>query len=455
MTGVVLLASIQFALISFDELAALRAPFVISVAGRPFNLLANGFFVQFPASERTDPGYAVAPAVLSVVDAARQTAGRAEIHLGLLVNSYPIHEKHFLYQIYTAFPQVRLRELARNWNNQPAYNQLFEMDYVLASDRANDRIDEESQAVMARIRNDPADMFNQAFRPVQAWTLPNGETLTLYGRRFAATEPGLAAEGMLALLTYFGDRLGPGDAVVLAAPDQIYGLGLALPAAASADIVPLPTDGADVNAALDTLQALARSHERIFFVTHNAEQVDPGRQMEGWLHANLAAGSEAWANSIQVMPFAPVRTSPINLTAPLTWTAGLKLAKAVQMPTLAGVNPVAGGALVTRLTWAGHEGAPLKASLQLLAPDGQLAAQEDRDLRTGEQTLMLLIPRSAAPGPYDLVLTVYDPATQQRLALSEGGDAAHLARVQVDANPARPRPVAPLVEPDEGEDEEG
>ena len=73
-----------------------------------------------------------------MVDAARQAAGRDEIHLGLLVNSYPIHEKHFLYQIYTTFPQVRLRELARNWNNQPAYNQLFEMDYVLASDRTND-----------------------------------------------------------------------------------------------------------------------------------------------------------------------------------------------------------------------------------------------------------------------------------------------------------------------------
>ena len=227
------------------------------------------------------------------------------------------------------------------------------------------------------------------------------------------------------------------------------------PPQASADIVALPTDGADVNAALDTLQALARSHERIFLVTHNAEQVDPERQMEGWLRANLAAGSEAWANSIQVTPFAPVQTSPINLTAPLTWTAGLQLASAVQMPTLAGANPVAGGALVTRLTWTGHDGAPLKASLQLLAPDGRLAAQEDRDLSTGEQTFMLLIPRSAAPGPYYLALTVYDPATQQRLALTEGGGTAHLARVQVDANPARPRKVAPLVQPDEEQDEEG
>ncbi len=104
-TGVLLIASAQFALLSFDELVALRAPFVISAAGRPFNLLANGFFVQFPASERTDPGYAAAPEVLSVVDAARQAAGRDEIHLGLLVNSYPIHEKHFLYQIYTTFPR--------------------------------------------------------------------------------------------------------------------------------------------------------------------------------------------------------------------------------------------------------------------------------------------------------------------------------------------------------------
>ena len=189
------------------------------------NLLANGFFIQYPASGVTDPGYAVAPDVLAYVDGQRQPGGRLPgkdvVNLGLLVNSYQVHEKHFLYSIYKDFPHVRLRELARNWSQQPAYNQLFDMDYVLVSDTHTFRTNENSQAAVQRILYDPTDAFNQAFEPVRQWTLPSGEQLTLYGRRFAALEPGVAPDDYQQLLQFFGDRLGPGDAVVLVSPDRL------------------------------------------------------------------------------------------------------------------------------------------------------------------------------------------------------------------------------------------
>ena len=233
--AVVLIVGIsQYALISFDELAPWRTPFRIEVAGRPLNLLANGFFIQYPTSGVTDPGYAVAPDVLAYVDSQRlpggRLAGKEVVNLGLLVNSYQVHEKHFLYPIYKDFPNVRLRELARNWSEQPAYNQLFDMDYVLVSDTHTFRTNENSQAAVQRILYDSADAFNQAFEPMRQWTLPSGEQLTLYGRRFAPLEPGVAPDDYQQLLAFFGDRLGPGDAVVLVSPDQVYMLGLSLPA---------------------------------------------------------------------------------------------------------------------------------------------------------------------------------------------------------------------------------
>lgn len=114
------------------------------------------------------------------------------------------------------------------------------MDFVLVSDTHTFRTNENSQAAVQRILYDPADAFNQAFTPVQEWKLPSGERLTLYGRRFPAPAGYVDPADYQQLLALFGDRLGPGDAVVLVSPDQVYMLGLALPADAGATIAPLP-----------------------------------------------------------------------------------------------------------------------------------------------------------------------------------------------------------------------
>ena len=455
----------QFALISFDELAAWRAPLQLPIGGQPLNLLANGFFIQYPTSGVTDPGYAVAPEVLRYVDEQRgpggAIAGKEAANLGLLVNSYQVHEKHFLYGIYMDFPQVRLRELARNWSDQSAYNQLFDMDFVLVSDTHTFRTNENSQAVVQRILYDPADAFNQAFAPVREWTLPSGEHLTLYGRRFASLEPGVAPADYQQLLTLFGDRLGPGDAVVLVSPDQVYMLGLALPADAGATIAPLPQPGADTDATatVTRLQALAAQHRRMFLVSHNAEQVDPDGQIEGWLREHMAAGNDLWAGGVRVTPF--VARPPVNGMAALAaaaWPDGLRLT--AQAPTVT----MAGDALVVRANWemgnenmggdVGLQARPTRASLQLLGPDGSLAAQEDRDIAAGEQDFVLLIPRSDAAGDYRLAMVLYDPVSGERFSAAGGEDLAELGTVHIDPVPTRaPVEYPPLRHPEDAEDE--
>ncbi len=420
---ILLIAAAQFVLISFEIVAPWRAPLHVQLPGGPVNLLAHGFFLQYPASEETDPGYAIAPEVLTLVDNARVAHERDRINLGLLVNSYELHEKHFLYQIYTTYPQVTLRELARNWNDQPAYNQLFEMDYVLLDDTHTFRTSEASQAVVKRILTQPDDLFNRAFQPVHHWTLPSKEKVTLYERRFADTEPGLAPADYQALLQQLGANWGPGDALVLTAPDQAYIMGLSLPADNTLAILPLPTGLKTDQASLDELTRLAQTHERIFLLNHNAATVDPDGTIEKWLRSRWLAGPDIWLNALRVTPFIAEK-----MPAAPTQTVNAQWQQGAMLQDIA-VNQTAfqaRGALAVQLYWQPLGLVDHKISLQLLGPDGALVAQQDADMSKAQPPFVLLLPHTLPPGAYKLMAILYDPKTLQRDKLTNGPDALEL-----------------------------
>ncbi|CAN5376137.1 hypothetical protein BH10CHL1_BH10CHL1_15620 [soil metagenome] len=420
---VLLVAAAQFVLISFEVAAPWRAPLHLQLPGGSVNLLAHGFFLQYPASEETDPGFAITPEVLTLVDNARVAHKRDRINLGLLVNSYELHEKHFLYQIYTTYPQVTLRELARNWNDQPAYNQLFEMDFVLVDDTHTFRTSEASQAVVKRILTQPEDLFNRAFQPVHHWTLPSKEKVTLYERRFADTEPGLAPADYQTLLQQFGVNWGPDDALVLTAPDQAYIMGLSLPADNTLSILPLPTGLKADQESLNALAQLAQTHDRIFLLNHNAATVDPDGTIENWLRGHWLAGPDIWINALRVTPF-------IAEKMPAAPTEMIN-AQWRQSATLRGIaiNQEAlhaSGALAVQLYWQRLGLADHKISLQLLGPDGALVAQQDADMTKAQPPFVLLLPHELAPGAYKLIAILYDPKTLKRDKLVNGPDALAL-----------------------------
>ena len=102
--AVLTLALAQYALISFDELATWRPRLVVNMSGGPVNLLASGFFIQYPASGRTDPGYAVAPEVLSVVDGARTAAGKEVTTSGTAGQLLPASRETFSLPDLQIFP---------------------------------------------------------------------------------------------------------------------------------------------------------------------------------------------------------------------------------------------------------------------------------------------------------------------------------------------------------------
>jgi hypothetical protein len=225
--------------------------------------------------------------------------------------------------------------------------------------------------------------------------------------------------------------------------------------------VPLPLPGESESETVKRLQTLVDKYARLFLVSHNAEKVDPNGSVEAWLRAHAAAANDQWAGSVRVTPFVPVADAgaPVAELETASWASGPTLALASVQPGGQVLTPTAGSALAVTLQWENadetSDGAtPRKASLQLLGPDGALAAQEDREVVAGEETFVLLIPRSAAPGDYRLVLVVYDPATGQRFATVAGAELAELGTVAIGPAPA-PAPVElpPLRHPDDAADE--
>ena len=280
-------------------------------------------------------------------------------------------------------------------------------------------------------------MFNRAFHPVQRWTLPSGEQLTLFARRFEPTEPGVATEDILALLSLFDDQLGPGDAVVLTAPDLVYSLGLALPADAGATVAPLPAANQSPAEIAATLEALRQTQGRIFFVRHNADQVDPDGIIEGWLQANTTAANDLWANSLRVTPFVPVADSDRRTLAAVQRLDGWRKAGSSSAISVIGDSHAGEWWSASRGVDVADSG---RKTAQGIAPvahaDDVLIAQEDRDLNAEEQTFVLLIPRSTLPGDYRLSLTIYDPSTLERVPLADGTLQMPLGQIQIGANPA-------------------
>jgi 4-amino-4-deoxy-L-arabinose transferase-like glycosyltransferase len=448
---VMLLAWAQFAIISFDALHGWRDQFVLELPRGEINLLANGFFIQYPAMERTDPGFAIVPQILARVEEGRQARRTARplrraddgVTLCLIVNTQQINNDHFLVDIYADFPKIRLRSLVENKSGKPTYPKLFGMDYVLlTTDYANQRrgIQEASLRASERILSKPDDLFNRAYRQVEQYPLPNGETYILYERRFADREPGLIPETYHKLMQEMGREFGENDTLILSAPDQSYIMGVLLPEDSPASLLPLPSDNATFDSTIAALARAAQGSKRLFLLSHNSSIADPEGHIEAWLRANTITGAETWIDSLRVSAFIPDKgaseLSPINATF------------GNNGPTLEGLafdeSPLQpGDALTAALLWDDRDDSQisdlnLKVSLQLISPEGTLVAQQDtsRKLRgttltTGLQALALLIPRDITPGNYRLIVSLYDPQSLQRLPLADGSEVLELGGVEI------------------------
>jgi 4-amino-4-deoxy-L-arabinose transferase-like glycosyltransferase len=216
--AVALLAGLQCLVLSFDglgwvrEAAILDLPVVGSVP-----VFASGPQNQLPSFGDTDGRFWIVPDVLEYVTA--HGMGSEPVELGLLVNTQQLNEQHFQYIIYTDYQgQVRTRELALNLANQPVYPQLNEVDYLLLmSDHPAHRIHPDSLKIVEAILNGPPPEFQEAFRLVQSYPLPDGSVAYLYERKGTLAAAGSAiGSALLARARVVDWGVGPANGAVAA-----------------------------------------------------------------------------------------------------------------------------------------------------------------------------------------------------------------------------------------------
>lgn len=243
----------------------------------------------------------------------------------------------------------------------------------------------------------------------------------------------------------------PGDVILLTAPNQVEVFSYYYQG--DAPLYPLPRGlGGDDAATQAEVEAVIGEHARIFAVFWGEEERDPRRIVQATLDAGAYPVASAWYGDVRLAQYAVLGPAP---DAPAV-ILDTRFGDALRLTGYALSAPAArsGDALGVTLFWTVDALLPAryKITVQLLAPDGTLAAQHDAEPAnnlaptttwTPGQAVMdthgLLVPPDAPPGEYALVVAVYalDPP-HDRLPVSGDGAAdglLPLGVVQIAAPP--------------------
>lgn len=174
----------QFLALSYCSLGWLRERAVLALAADlEINLLAQGQYIELPASGRTDPGYYVVPQILDQVMADRLDDGREEVQLCLLVNNPYVNSLIVRYEMYDRYPGIALRRFEEGVEEPPFYPKLFECDYLLLMSGWTELLGEAAYEAVAALESSPS-AFHETFELRREYTVPNGEVAYLYRRRY-------------------------------------------------------------------------------------------------------------------------------------------------------------------------------------------------------------------------------------------------------------------------------
>ncbi len=164
-----------------------------------------------------------------------------------------------------------------------------------------------------------------------------------------------------------------------------------------------------------------------------------GRILEDALDADLRAQAysvvDSWHGTTRLELFVRAPDPPLpRAPRPIAFEQGVTLAD-----WGISTEPVAAGQDIVRarFAWSARAAEEFKASLRLLDRNGDLWAQDDRELARDWQRIGFAVPLGTPPGEYEIRLAVYRAQDGTRLSQSD----ATLARVQVVA-PAQPNLAA-------------
>jgi 4-amino-4-deoxy-L-arabinose transferase-like glycosyltransferase len=391
----------QWALVTFDRLGPLHA------ASAP--LWAVEKYAIRPATGVADPRYAIVDDVLATI----QATTPASTTLGILLDTPAIHQGAFEYPILNRALPVELASL--NGPNLTGRHDVIANQWVLLKDGDNREMAPLSQQVSAEIQAG-ALWFDRLYSRAAAWTLPDGDTVTLY-RRAA----GPAAPYQFSTILY-GDlppiaevvRSWWSDAATLVFTDADTAVWLGTQEA-PLDRVVIPAPGArltpaDLEEAAGTMIVVSRYDTP---------------EYQAWLRESLDYVQEVSSGEFTATLYGRPDRPLVPVQVDAAWP-GLSL---TEIETLPGLRP--GEVLPVSLAPASAPETLHNISLRLLDPGGQQVAQQDTALTGGDLRLALFVPPGAPAGDYTLAALVYDAATLAPLPDNGGMELVPLTTVSV------------------------
>ena len=202
--------------------------------------------------------------------------------------------------------------------------------------------------------------------------------------------------------------------------------------------------------ALQVMERLMAEHERIWFVTGGLPVNDPENEVERWLADAAFKADDQWYDDYRLVRYATpllldeALVKPFSI--PLTTTGG-EVVTIVSAQTPQSIDP--GGILPIRIDFevVTPQDSDLRWFIQLITPDGYPIALLDSGPVDGyvpftqlpvnevlEESFALQLPATAAPGVYQLIAGLYDPAAEgaPRLITPNGSDFVEIGKITVD-----------------------
>lgn len=390
---------VQWGMFTFDS----WSPFLVQT--RAFWVVSD--YVLPPASQETDPGYWIGPALLKRVG---EDQGNTQ-SLGMLVNTHQVHPGIVNYLIALAHKNITVTDLSSdehgNWAN------LLASQWILLKNGDNGNVDPSGQGLHQRIMaGDP--LFTALYTQVAQYPLPNGDIVSLYHRAqgpgHPAAEPNLLKQSQ-AVAAAIRSAWSSHASLVYATGDLAVWVGMHDPSRARVQVLPADRKLAEKN--------LSDLNDTLLVVLNHEES-----KLEAWLdqHAyrTIEIGDDFAAVAIYGRPPAPLQNFPTHAAWQDMHLSTVK--------TYAHIAP--GQVLPLETKVEGGMNATAKMSVRLLARDGAIVASHDRPVLAADR-FGLFVPPTTPPGVYQLVMLVYQPESGAPFANQLGKDTTPLLTVNV------------------------
>jgi 4-amino-4-deoxy-L-arabinose transferase-like glycosyltransferase len=393
----------QWTLYTFD--------FMAPVQTRSAALWTTGDYMARPAAGSADPGYWIQPDVLATITDPNASEDEP-VTFGMLVDSREIHRGSFRYLIGADKLPIELTALSEAETG--SWSDMLANQWVLVKDGDPGDIVEPGLSVLARVQaGDP--LFERLYAPIKQYSLPDGDTVTLYRRAEGSPRPTdfpvvlietrAIAEAINALWSEHAT-------LFLSNADTATWVGIH---DLVADDIRVPREGESIADLLG---------DEVTGTIMTVTRYDTS-EVQNWLRSNSDYVSEVGDGEFRLTIFGrperPLTVLPVG--------SGWEEVMIKELHSFDRVTP--GEVLPIELELGGLTDGSRKLSMRLLSPTGDAVAQRDV-IAEEDVRLALLVPPSTSPGPYTLAAVLYDGSTGQTFADLNDEELGQLTTVTIE-----------------------